>query len=438
MSYSLRRHLSLWIAGVTILIGLVAGFGSFFMAFREAQELQDDQLRQVALLVERSGKTPGEWVIPAGTAKDSDPEERIVVGLLGTPEDRPDLPSLPGTLPDGFQTLARGGATWRLFVHTLPSGSRFAAGQMTEVRDEVARNSGLRTLIPILLLVPALTLLAVWIIKRGLGPVTQLSQQLDNRDDTNLKEISGIEMPSEIRPFVTSINGLMLRLSRALEQQRRFIADAAHELRSPLTALSLQVDNLEHGFPTVGGASRVAPLKAGLNRTRNLLEQLLSLARLQSGIAPAVEVSFDQLVRQIIADCLPLAIAKQIDLGCQRLEPVPMMAPVEDLMALARNAIDNALRYTPAGGTVDVSLYPDGNQVVFLVEDSGPGIPAGAEERLFQPFYRVPGNEETGSGLGLAIIRNVADRLGGTATLENRGGARGARFCYRQPTRNSG
>jgi len=129
---------------------------------------------------------------------------------------------------------------------------------------------------------------------------------------------------------------------------------------------------------------------------------------------------------------MPLAAARRIDIGCKRLEPVSLLAPFADLMVLARNAIDNALRYNPAGGTVDVSLYAEESEAVFLVEDSGPGIPAGEEERLFEPFYRLPGNEETGSGLGLAIIRSVADRMGGTATLQNREGAPGARFCYRQ------
>ncbi len=233
MNHSLRRRLSLWIAGVTILSGLAAGICSFYLAFREAQELQDEQLRQVTLLVERSGKTPGEWVIPAGTAKDYDPEGRIVVGLLGTAGDHPDLPALPRSLPEGFQTLKSDGTAWRLFVQTLPSGTRLAAGQMTAVRNEVARDSGLRTLVPILLLVPALSLLAAWIIRRGLRPVTQLSQQLDQRDDTNLAAIAASRVPAEILPFVNSINGLMQRLAAALDQQRRFIADAAHEALAP-------------------------------------------------------------------------------------------------------------------------------------------------------------------------------------------------------------
>lgn len=433
MNRSLRRRLSLWIAGVTILGGLAAAAGSFWLAFGEAQELQDDQLRQVARLVEESGTLPGEWVLPAGTANDYDPESRILVGLLGVPAGQGDPLSLPAALPEGFQNRESGGTTWRLYVHTLPSGQRLAAGQMTAVRFEVARDSALRTLVPILLLVPGLSLLAAWVIRRGLQPVTQLAGQLDRRDDTNLTEISSAAVPTEIEPFVTSINGLLRRLAAVLDQQRRFIADAAHELRSPLTALSLQAENLEHSLASAAAPERIARLKAGLERSRHLLEQLLSLARHQAGAAPVVEVAFDRLVRQVIEDCMPLAAARDIDLGCAQLDPVNLKAPAENLTVVARNAIDNALRYTPPGGTVDVSLYLEGGEVVFLVDDSGPGIPAGEAERLFEPFYRLPGGDGTGSGLGLSIIGAVAERQGGRATLGNRPGGAGCRFCYRQP-----
>ena len=432
MSHSLRRQLSLWIAGITLLCAMAAGIGSSYLAFREAQELQDDQLRQVALLVERSGGTPVDWVIPAGGANDDDPEGRLVVGLLRQAGRQRGLPSLPSNLPDGLQTRESGGAVWRLYVHTLPGGERLAVGKLTTVRDEVALGSGLRTLIPILLLIPLLSLLAAWVIQRGLQPVTRLSRQLDERDDANLLPLPTERVPVEIHSFVTSLNGLMRRLAAALDQQRRFIADAAHELRSPLTALSLQAENLEPALASPTGRERLAQLKSGLERSRQLLDQLLSLARRQSGSGPAVELSVDLVVRQVIEDAMPLATARQIDLGSPRLEPIKLVAPYEDLLVLVRNAVDNALRYTGAGGSVDVSLFREVDQLVFLVEDSGAGIPAGEEGRLFEPFYRVPGNAEPGSGLGLAIIRSIAERLGGRATLGNREGTTGARFCYRQ------
>ncbi|MBT1076249.1 ATP-binding protein [Geobacter grbiciae] len=430
---SLRRRLWRWIAGVTLASGLAAGLCSYLISFREAQELQDDQLRQMALLMERHPETADGWMSPLGSVDGNDRDARTVVCPLGVAPKNPKLPVLPGTLPEGFQTRVHHGTAWRLYVFTLPSGVRLATGQMTAVRNEIARDSALLTLIPILLLVPALSLLAAWIIGRALAPVTHLSHQLDRRDDTNLTPIAAHGVPSEIRPFVAAINGLMQRLATALEQQRRFIADAAHELRSPLTALTVQTDNLEQSISSPEGKQRVMQLKAGLERAGKLLEQLLSLARRQAGAAPATDVPFDRLVQQVIEDYVPFAATKRIDFGCDRFEEVALTAPAEDLLVLARNAVDNALRYTPQGGRVDVSLYHDGGEMVFQVEDTGPGIPSGEEERLFEPFYRVVGSDETGSGLGLAIIRSIADRLGGTVSLNNRKGTKGALFRYRQP-----
>jgi len=433
---SLRRQLSGWIAIVTIVSGIAAGACSFFLAFREAQELQDDQLQQVALLVGRSGKAVEPWGGVSQTNNDQDPEARIIIlplgkaALTGRSAQQTVLPAIPANLPEGFQTINAQGGTWRLFVRAIPSGEKVAVGQLTTVRNEIARDSGLRTLIPVLLLVPFLIILVVWIVRRSLAPVTDLSQLLDRLDYTNLKRLPETDVPEEVRPFVASINGLMRRLDEALEQQRRFIADAAHELRSPLTALTLQAENLEQNVSPQEKSVRLQQLKQGLTRTRSLLEQLLSLARQQSSIVTSVELHLDQIVRQVLEDLIPMAAAKRIDLGCERLEEVVLIASDEALAILVRNAIDNAVRYTPAGGTVDVELYREHGQVVFQVTDTGPGIPIGEEERIFEPFYRIMGTDETGSGLGLSIVRSIADRLGGAVTLSNRKNGHGAIFRF--------
>lgn len=300
---------------------------------------------------------------------------------------------------------------------------------MTEARDEIARDSGLRTLVPILLLVPLLTVLTTWIIRRALLPVTNLAGQLDRRGGANLTPLHVANIPNEIEPFVNSIDALMQRLAVVLSQQRRFIADAAHELRSPLTALTVQAENLQ-GAASEDAAARIVKLKEGLERARKLLEQLLSHARQQACPTATADVSFDSIVRHIIEDMVPMAVDKNIDLGCERLEKLNVVASAETLAVLVRNAIDNAVRYTPAGGAVDVGLFRSDQRIVFLVEDTGPGIPAGQEEQVFQPFYRVMGNQETGSGLGLAIIHSIAEQLGGDVTLTNRTGGSGAVFRF--------
>lgn len=436
MNESLRRKLSGWIAIVTIGSGIIAGACSFFLAFREAHELQDDQLQQVALLVGRSGNAVEPWTGMTRAEEKGDPDARIVIRPLGAQEQAAQsnraapLSELPATLPDGFTTIDSHGDTWRLFIRTLPSGKRIAVGQLTAVRNETARDSGLRTLIPLLLLVPFLTLLTAWIVRRSLAPVTDLSSQLDQRDDTNLTTLPEHGVPAEIRPFVVSINSLMHRLAETIEQQRRFIADAAHELRSPLTALTLQVENFEQEVSPEERRERLQKLKQGLARTRSLLDQLLSLARQQSSVVPSAEVHLNELVRQVLEDLMPLAATKGIDLGCERLDHIVLNAPAEGLIILMRNAVDNAIRYTPAGGMVDVALFYEEGQTVFQVSDTGPGIPDWEEERVFEPFYRVVGTDETGSGLGLSIVRSIADRLGGKVTLRNRKDGTGALFRY--------
>lgn len=435
MNTSLRRKLSCWIALVTILTGVAAGALSFFFSLREARGLQDDQLLQTALLIDQFGNVVKQWGKTGGRSHHN---ARVVVTTLGGADRASQqggvapLLHVPPNLSEGFHTVDVDGTGWRLYVRTLSNGQRIAVGQRTDIRDEQAQDSGEYTLIPILLLVPTLLLLTTWVIGRTLAPVTTLAAQLDQRDDTNMAPLAVNEVPAEIVPFVTSLNGLMGRLATSMEQQRRFIADAAHELRSPLTALTLQAANLGQAVLTSSGEQRVAALQAGLARTKILLEQLLTLARSQACSGSATEVDVTRLVRQVIEEVMPLAAARGIDLGCGRLETVRLAAPEGELTILVRNALDNAIRHTPANGVVDVSVFRDGEGVVFQVEDSGPGIPAGEEERVFEPFYRVMGSEGSGSGLGLAIVSGIAERLGGRATLTNRENARGALFRYTQ------
>lgn len=437
MNRSLHRRLSGWIAVVTIITGITAGACSFFLAFNEARELQDEQLRQVALLIDQFDDVVKEWG-GSNPADDTEHDARIVVIPLGATSGVSKHNStklslhIPANVPEGLQTFDSSGVAWRLYVRTLSTGQRIAVGQQTAVRDEQASDSSEYTLIPILILLPTLMILIAWIIKRTLFPVMQLAAQVDRRDDTNLAPLSDSGLPSEIAPFVISINGLMSRLSKAIEQQRRFIADAAHELRSPLTALTVQAANLQNAALSPEGEQRVMALQSGLTRIRALLEQLLNMARHQMSSSKAAQVDFTRLIRQVIEDVMPMASAKGIDLGCGRIDNVWLTASNGELDILVRNIIDNAVRYTPSGGLVDVSLYLDGEDVVLQVEDNGPGIPAGQEKRVFEPFYRVIGSDQTGSGLGLAIVHDIADRLGGTATLENRENGAGAVFRYTQ------
>ena len=432
MSRSLERHLSRTLALAIVLACLVAGAASFGFAYVEAQEFQDDTLRRIAVLAD-SEHLPRAGQASDGGGADNDPEDRVLVMRL-PPDAGTNLPAwLPSGLPPGFHTLGDSGGRWRVFVRQTKSGQGIAVAQETEVRNEMAENSALRTLVPLLLL-PLLIWLAVRLVRTELAPVRTLAQTLDEQPAGRPRPLPDGDVPDEIAPFVRAINRLLARVNELMGEQRRFIADAAHELRSPLTALSLQAQNLERADTPDAIRARVAPLKAGIERTRRLTEQLLSLAKSQAGAAAVAPLDVSSLARELIAEYLPLAEARSIDLGLEDVGGIVLAAEPQTLQLSLKNALDNALRYTPPGGEVTLRVYAEGVDAVIEVRDSGPGIADSERERVFAPFYRIEGAGGEGSGLGLAIARDAATRLGGTVTLDDRADGPGLVFRYRQPS----
>ena len=421
---SLQFRLSLWLSLTIILVAAAAGFLSFTSAFDEAIELQDDQLRQTAALLQRQllSSPPTEVAGPP----DADPESRLIV-LSSHPHEawKPEdaAPDLRPDLPDGLQTVAIGGAPWRLFVSTYDRGFRVAIGQKTTVRDEIANKSALRTVAPLLILVLLLPLLVGYLIRKMLQPLKTMAADLGSRSEPVWQEIAAGGVPSEIRPFVVAIKRLLARVAQSVAAQRRFLADAAHELRSPLTALSLQAERLEAAEMPEEARMRLAALRRGIGRTRNLLDQLLALARAQSQTGEARPVRLTLVFRQVLEDLMPLAEAKRMDIGVVRQDDVVVRASEMDLTILVRNLVDNAIRYTSEGGKIDLAIETGADGAVLRVDDTGPGIPPDQRERVFDPFHRVLGNDELGSGLGLSIVKTIADRIGARVSLGQSGGA---------------
>jgi len=427
MKNSLQVRLSVGLSLVIALTGVVAAASSFVLAYEDAHELQDEQLKQVTRLVEdgqlRSGAAPA---LPSRS--DAEAEAQLIIEPLAASR-------FNAALPDGLHTASRDGQTWRLLLRTLNNGERIAVAQRTAVRDEIAFNSGWRTLLPLLALIPALMVMMRIVLRKNFAPLARLANRLDASNEVDPQTLRESRLPAEIQPFVASIERLLARLTSALDQQRRFVADAAHELRSPIAALTVQADNLAQTDLPLEARRRLGPLKDGLARTRALLDQLLSLARHQAGASrQAGPVSLDRAAREVVADLMAIAQARGCDLGFCRIEPVTITATLLDATTLVRNAVDNALRYSPAGGAVNIDVFNDGDDAVLVIEDAGPGIPADQLERVFDPFYRLPGAADNGSGLGLAIVRSIADRWGGRVQLTNIGdGVRhGLRFEYRQ------
>ncbi len=428
---SLQFRLSFSLALAILIVALVAGIFSFASAFDEAHDLQDDVLRQIATLLERVPPAPAELDAlrqhPRG-----DEESRVIVQYVsdadlhrsGNVDTGAPLP-IPAALSDGMHTLELRGESFRVLIDTLSDGRRIAIAQETGMRNEIARDSALRTLTPFLLLVPVLLVIVAKLVREMFRPIAALSAELDERESQALHPLAAQRVPVEIRPFVTAINRLLERIDAAMAAQRRFVADAAHELRSPLTALSLQAERLAEAPLSEPARERLGTLRRGIERGRVLLEQLLSLARAQAApSAPEAAVSALDVYRSVLEDLLPLAEAKRIDLGVASERDAWLYVNRVDLLTLIKNLVDNAIRYTPDGGRVDLSIEDARGGVRLGVADSGPGIPAAERARVFDPFYRVLGTEQLGSGLGLSIVKAIAERLGATLDLTETDAAR--------------
>ena len=310
--------------------------------------------------------------------------------------------------------------------------------QPTAVRDETAGDVAFRTLLPIAALIPCLMVVTALVIAYSLRPMVRLAGDLDSRRADDMTPLPLSDMPSELHPFIISINGLLARMRLLMEQHRRFVADAAHELRTPITALSLQAENLDSvALPEVA-RERLTALKKGMLRTKHLLEQLLALARHEatpSGPAEMPLAALDCVAKEVVADLLPEALDRGIDLGFALVEPLTVRSEPAMLAAIMRNLLDNALRFTPREGTIDIRTYRQDSAAILQIDDTGPGITSGDMDQVFDPFFRGSRPEGEGTGLGLSIVKRIVDSLGGGIALENIAGAgrTGLRVTVRLP-----
>ncbi len=424
LSTSLQFRLSVMLSLAILVIAVAAGLFSFTAAYADAHELQDDVLRQVAALLQRRGLSPADAGAADPPRSDSE-ESRVIVQRLGQvetsgrPLDAGGKLTLPETLRDGLQNYTTGGEEFRLLVKTTATGERWGVAQEAAFRDEIARDSALRAVMSFLILVPILPLIVALLVRRMFRPVEVLSLEVDGRSEQALHPIQAAAVPDEVRPFIVAINRLLARAQTAMEAQRRFVADAAHELRTPLTALSLQAERLAETPLSPPAVERLQALRQGIDRGRGTLEQLLALARAQTvNEPPASVVSIQAVYRRVLEDLMPLVEAKAIDIGVEGSQDARVKANEVDIITLVKNLVDNAIRYAPVRGRVDLSVSTTRDkQVLLRVCDDGPGIPLDERSRVFDPFYRTLGSAQTGSGLGLAIVKAIADRLGAKVLL---------------------
>lgn len=435
--HSLRgRLLKLLMAAI-----VVAAVGQAWIAYRaalfEADELFDYQMQQAgaSLAAGLSGGGP----ISVPKAEESEDFDVVIQAwtVAGKPvfqsSARNTLPRQPGV---GFSSLKVHDVSYR--VYTLRSSSHIVqVAQDLDSRREVASELAARTVWPNVVMAPLLMLLVWWAVSASLAPIARVRCQVAARQMDDLAAVDEAGLPEEIRPLVHDMNLLLARLQQAFSVQRSFVADAAHELRSPLTALKLQVQGLQRAQDDDQRSTSIGRLNAGIDRATRLVEQLLVLARHESSVASGINreaIALCELARSGLADVAHAARAKRIDIGLHHCNQATILGDPEALRALLRNLIDNSLKYTPAGGTVDVAVVEiDGKNVSLVIEDSGPGIPEQERGRALDRFYRVVGTEIAGSGLGLAIVKSIADLHHATLTLDSSERLGGLRVEVRFP-----
>ncbi len=308
---------------------------------------------------------------------------------------------------------------WRVF--TLVQGTHaLQVAQAIDEREAIATRTALRTLLPFLVLIPLLGVMIWYGVGRGLSPLDAMSRALGRRRADALAPLAERGLPEELKPLAASLNALLARLDAALAAQRRFTADAAHELRTPLAALKLQLDVARRVGDDPARVAAYDDLEGGVQRAAHLVDQLLTLARVEPEAlaARAADCDLTALAKDAIVARGALAAEKRVDLGLAREADVRVRGDPASLAILLSNLLDNALRYTPAGGRIDVAVdRDDDGGAVLVVADDGPGIPADERERVFDRFFRGADAGTAGSGLGLSIVKRIADAHGATIAL---------------------
>jgi two-component system OmpR family sensor kinase len=425
---AIRRKLLLALLGALLATGIAASGATWFAVRKEANDLFDYHLEQMALSLGDQTLTESTDLLPP-LGQDYVIQVWNASGLLAYIS-RNGAPLPLGSA--GFDTVALDGENWRVFTLQSPERTIQVAAPVT-LRSGRATSMALRILVPILATIPLYGLLIWLIVGEGLRPLNEIAGAIRRREAGTLQPLPEKGLPEEVAPMVSELNALLGRLREALERQRRFTEDAAHELRSPLTALQLQLDMLGRARSPEESRDALEALRAGMKRAARLVEQMLTMARLEPQREPAKmsDVALDALAAEVAGELELLAEARKIELRLERLEPSAVHGDPQALHALVRNLLDNAIRYTPSGGAVRLSAYAEEGHPMLVVEDSGPGIPAAERARIFDRFYRLPGSGADGSGLGLAIVKQVADAHGAEVMLDDGADGQGLRVTVR-------
>ena len=431
MKYSVRRRLLVTLLSATIVVWTTTALVSYYDARTEVYDLFDAQLAQAAQvlmsLVEHEMQEELQETRSGGAEKRLITEleehlaghryEKKVAFQIWVGRDRyvvrsPQAPAVPlSTADSGFSNETIGKHRWRVVTLSEQGGLiRVQVGERFEIRRELIHRITLRLLVPLILGLPLLALL-IWVgVGRSLAPFSRLARDIAARDPSSLQPVGVNPIPVEAKPLVNALNALFARLQQAFEREKRLTADAAHELRTPLAGLRMQAEVAQRATDKREKQNALSQLIKGVDRTTHLVEQLLTMARLDPdiGLQDFKAVNLTDIVTEVLAELSTGAIEKKIDIELQSEGAHFVRGNAEALRVLVRNLVDNAIRYTPQDGRVVVSVASTGSQIELTLRDSGPGIAADERERVFERFYRGQESPAGGSGLGLSIVRRIA------------------------------
>lgn len=403
----------LWILVPLFLLWLLVLAWSYWDTRSELEEIFDRNLEQSARALLSQGSS-GSLALFEGTGEESE-ERHPIIFRRWSPAGKvllqsPDAAMLPPPGPAGFSDFQRAGQLWRLFSVKNAQGVQVQMAETYAVRDELAREFALSSLLPIGIAFPLLALLIGFGVERGLRPLQRLVATLEQRSSHALEPVDIGEPPRELRPLLDAVNSLLGRLREAFERERRFTADAAHELRTPIAAIRMQAQVASRSRDGDERRHALSQLLRASDRAGHLLAQLLSLARLEPGREMRLHaVDVNTVLAEVAGELMPEAHRRDVQLLVERTESAVVIGDPVALAILLRNLVDNALRYTPAGGRVLAAVRREGERVILRVQDSGMGIPAAERARVFERFYRILGSGVEGSGLGLSIVARIAE-----------------------------
>lgn len=448
---SLRKRLT-WL-NISVMFCVLVPVGAFTYQ-RESRAMRDlldgrlaEAARTVSALVSRGAQRPVPGEPPpvlggprkAVVSVDLNATEPSVGYQVFDPEGRPivvtadfDAVSPPTEADLGFRTETIDGVPWRLFTMRSRTDNLVRIGERYDIREDIMRGLVIEHSLPLIIGLPLLALLLIIAVRQGLRPLRQLTDLLASRTGSRPEPIAMAGTTSELRPLIAALNDQFERLQDALERERRFNADVAHELRTPLAAAMIQLESAGQASDRAAIGVAIANAEQSLTRLARRVEQILTLSRLETGAATAPRGRCDlvELIKESIEELAPVIADRDIEASFDYDTPQAVVPGHEaSLMAMLRNLIENALRYVPAQGRVAVTLANTPRAVVVEVSDNGPGIPADRRERVFDRFHREGDDRADGFGLGLSIVRQAARSHGAQVELSEP--AAGTGLCVR-------